>query len=205
MFFRESTAVHIFKACLGLVLFFYLMDLAFAVAIDETLRDGDRPLNENIRICIFETLFFIDMLISFLSVPTLMKKPTVKKTGLLYLQGYFFFDFLSTIVSNLLIFVPGTTAALWFIRLKLIRIVKRKYIRYAYKSIVNIATAQRPKVGKLIDFMISTAFECIFWVHILTCIWLKLGSIDSHEDRYLTMDQGEVSWMFIVGSDFSAD
>lgn len=40
----------------------------------------------------------------------------------------------------------------------------------------------------------------------MTCIWIKLGSQDKFEDRWLKLDQeSETTWMFIPMTDFSID
>ena len=147
----------------------------------------------------------MDMVVQFLTVPMTMREPTVAKTGKIYLKGWFFLDFVATVVSNALILFPGYSAGLWKIRLKLVRIFKRHYIAYSYNSIVRLLTQGKPMASRLIDFIITTLVECIFWQHILTCIWIKLGSLDAYQERYKDMDPSEVSWMCIVGSDFSAD
>ena len=89
--------------------------------------------------------------------------------------------------------------------MKLIRITRLGYVRFLYKGIVTYASNRQPKVGKLIDYIITQAVEGIFWLHLWTCLWIKIGSLDARDERWRTKDQNEISWMFIEGSDFSAD
>ena len=144
-------------------------------------------------------------MLNFITISPTMKEPSFSKAALKYLKGYFVIDFIATILSNCLFLSAGYSAGLWAIRLKLFRIVRISYIRFAYKGIVTYATQHIPKIGKLIEFVITLSLESFFWLHILTCIWIKLGSLDAYEDRWKTMNEKDVSWMFIAGTDFTGD
>ena len=128
-----------------------------------------------------------------------MKAPTFKKTAMNYIKSYFVIDLVSTIVSNFLFLLPGYGAGLWAYRLKLFRIARVSYIRYAYTGIVSRATEHFPKIGKLLNFLITLLIESFFWLHILTCFWIKLGCLDAYQERWKNMDPNQVSWMFIPG------
>ena len=45
---------------------------------------------------------------------------------------------------------------------------------------------------------------CLF-IHMFTCIWIKLGSLDAHDDKWLTTPEADRTWMFRTGSDFTLD
>ena len=77
-------------------------------------------------------------------------------------------------------------------------------MRFAYKSFLDRATAHIPKIGKLVDFILKTAVQGFLLIHILTCIWIKLGSGDTHND-WEEMEPSDRTWFFIPGTDFSAD
>ena len=76
------------------------------------------------------------MILNYFTVPNNMKKPTLKLTAVNYLKTYFALDTLTTTISNLLWLVPGDHARLWFLRLKLFRILRQGYIRFAYRGVI---------------------------------------------------------------------
>ena len=155
---------------------------------------------------IAEFLMLLDLLLNFFIVSPEMNKPTLKMTALHYLKGWFILDFIPTIVANIMVFSSNKAVWRWSFRLKLLRIFRTiMYLRYAYKGITAWATTGRPKARKLIDLSISTVIETVFWVHILTCIWIKLGSRDKTLDDLGSLSYEEQTWMFLVGTDFSAD
>ena len=47
--------------------------------------------------------------------------------------------------------------------------------------------------------------ELVIYLHIFTCIWIKLGSLDAFEERWKEVNEADRTWMFRAGSDFSAD
>ena len=154
-----------------------------------------------------EVLFIIDFAVNFVIVPEIMKKPTFKKTAKAYLKGFFIIDFIATIVSNVLFlfYMEHEHSIDWDLRLKLLRVLHWGYIRFAYKGITNCINGERSS-KKIFAFVVSTIINWIFWLHIMTCIWIKLGSHDKLNDRWLTLDQeSETTWMFIPGTDFSSD
>ena len=83
-----------------------------------------------------EILFICDFFINFFIIPDDMKQPRLKKTVKSYLTGFFIIDFAATIISSLLYLVPTNNAKFWRDHLKLLRIFRIEYIRFAYKGII---------------------------------------------------------------------
>ena len=77
-----------------------------------------------------EAIFVIDFILNFFIVPREMKTPKIKKIALNYFKTFFLFDFVATIVSNVLLLITGDM--LLFLELKLFRIVRFRYIVFAY-------------------------------------------------------------------------
>ena len=152
-----------------------------------------------------ETLFFIDLVLWFFTVQNGTKKPySLKKTSKRYLKGMFIIDFFATILSSLMLF-GGHSWFVWGIKLKSLRILRRNYIRLSYKAVVRYCAVNNPERGKLVKFVLTTTIELIFWLHVFTCVWIKLGSIDCLNDTWMTKVDSERSWLFLEGSDFSGE
>ena len=94
----------------------------------------------------------------------------------MYLKGFFIFDVVP-LLSNFLYMVPGLTAQTWFLRLKLLRFARISYVRYLYSLATNYFSSH-VLVGKLLEIIISTVIQLLIVVHVLTCIWIKLGVAD---------------------------
>ena len=152
-----------------------------------------------------EMLFFIDMVLWFFTVQQGTKKPySLKKTAKRYLKGMFIIDFVATVVSSIMLF-GGHAWFVWGIKLKSVRIFRRNYIRLSYISVVKYCAVNNPERGKVVKYILQTTIEIIFWLHVFTCIWIKLGSIDCFDDQWVTKPDTERSWMFLEGSDFNGD
>jgi len=89
----------------------------------------------------------------------------------------------------------------WGYRLKLLRICRRNYIVNAFKVLIDFCSSKLAKQRKLINSIISSCFEIIFWTHLITCIWIKLGSESC--DDWESSDPKQTSWLFVEGFDFS--
>lgn len=135
-----------------------------------------------------------------------MKNPTLGNVVRAYLKSWFVIDLIATVISNLLFLFPGTGPKLWRIRLKTSRIFHLDYIRFTYKGIIEYMSARIPKIGKVIHYCLGLIIEMTLWLHLFTCIWIKLGSLDAFEDRGLdpNVDEEDKSWMFRVESDFTS-
>ena len=204
LFYSDSKLMHVFKSILGLLLFIQFLEISFIVSLDEAI---EIPWSSGqwVYLAVVEVLFAIDFIINFLTVTETMKQPTLGKTICGYLKGYFFLDLIATVISNILFLVPGYSPRLWRLRLKTTRIFHLGYIRFTYKGIIEYMAARVPNIGKLIQYMIGLTIEMSLWLHILTCIWIKLGSRDAYEDRWKEMDDIDRTWMFREGSDFTSD
>lgn len=135
-----------------------------------------------------------------------MKNPTLGNVVRAYLKSWFVIDLIATVISNLLFLFPGRGPKLWRIRLKTSRIFHLDYIRFTYKGIIEYMSARIPKIGKVIQYCLGLIIEMTLWLHLFTCIWIKLGSLDAYEDRGLDLnvDEEDKSWMFRVESDFTS-
>ena len=123
-----------------------------------------------------------------------------------YVKSMLIVDLTATVLSDILILasVHHSMVNIWGFRLKLFRIIRLGYVRDAYKGLIQIASSRIPRVGKLIDFILGAILEVIFWIHLMTCIWIKLGSFSCYNDKWRLADStNPPSWMFIEGSDFN--
>jgi len=134
-----------------------------------------------------------------------MENPTLKLTTIKYMKFLFIFDFVATIVSNILILIPSHNFLSLGMALKLLRFFRRYYIRGAYKMIAKICARRNPARRKMIGFLITTIFELIFWLHVMTCIWIWFGATDCRVDNWQDVPESERSWIFVAGSDFTLD
>ena len=135
-----------------------------------------------------------------------MKNPTLGNVVWAYLKGWFVIDLIATVISNMLFLFPGKGPKLWRIRLKTSRIFHLDYIRFTYKGIIEYMSSRIPKIGKVIQYCLGLIIELTLWLHLFTCIWIKLGSRDAYEDRGLdpNVDEEDKTWMFREGSDFTS-
>ena len=179
LFHSDSRRMHVFKSILGLLLFIQFLWLSFVVSLDEAIPI---PFNTGdwIVLVITETLFAIDFCINFLTVPKSMKNPTLGNVVCAYLKGWFAIDLIATVISNMLFLFPGSGPKLWRIRLKTSRIFHLDYIRLTYKGIIEYMSARIPKIGKVIHYCLGLIIEMTLWLHLFTCIWIKLGSLDAY-------------------------
>jgi hypothetical protein len=123
-----------------------------------------------------------------------------------YVKSMLIIDLTATVLSDILILAsqPHSMVSIWGFRLKLFRIFRLGYIRDAYKGLISIASSRIPRVGKLIDFILGATLEIIFWIHLMTCIWIKLGSLSCYDNKWREATTlNPPSWMFIEGSDFN--
>ena len=187
------------KTLLGFLLFPQFLIYSFKVSLDECVEIETSTFMWFFTL-IVECLFVLDFILNFLTVQRDMRSPfTLRKSVGAYLTSYFLLDFTATIIGNILFLVPTHSAELWRIRLKLVRIFRVTYMQIAYKGAIVKLTANIPKLQKTIQFILTGIFECIFWLHVMTCIWIKLGSLDKHNDRWLTTPENERTWMFVTG------
>jgi len=191
------------KAILGAFLFQQFLIQVLYIALDDCKDLLVFSSSQYVIIIVTEVLFLLDMILSALTVPETLKKPSLSATALPYLKNLFLIDFLSTVVSNATFLISMEVFLTWGVRLKLLRIFRVKYIHIAYKAIIDVIAAPQPKSGKVILFIITTCGEAVFWLHVLTCFWIKLGSWDCKEDRWRDMSPHESSWMFIPETDFN--
>ena len=123
--------------------------LAFLVALDEAI-EIEYSSSFKVFMIITETLFGIDFIVNFITVPNHMKDPELNRTVKEYLKSYFILDFITTILSNVLFLFPGYGPLLWRIRLKTARIFHITYVRFAVQGVINFFASRIPSVGKLI-------------------------------------------------------
>ena len=205
LFYSDSKSMQVFKSILGLLLFIQFLWLSFVVSLDEAIpiefNTGDWTV-----LVITEILFAIDFFINFFTVPNSMRNPTLGNVVRAYLKSWFVIDLIATVISNMLFLFPGTGPKLWRIRLKTSRIFHLNYIRFTYKGIIEYMSARIPKIGKVIQYCLGLIIEMTLWLHLFTCIWIKLGSLDAYEGRGLdpNVDEEDKSWMFRVESDFTS-
>ena len=175
----------------------------FYVALDQCIKIEITP---SLFAALFslEGLFLIDFLLNFVTVTYEMESPTLANTVKNYLKGMFIFDIVA-LGSNFLALSSSETAEMWFIRIKLIRIARFSYIRLSYFGIAGLLSSKVPKVGKQVNFIITRLIEGLFTIHVFACVWIKLGSTDFQEDRWLDEDLADKTWMFISETDFSSD
>ena len=196
--------MHVFKSILGLLLMVQYYTLAFYVSLDEAI-EYEWSTGMWVSLWITEALFAIDFFICFVTPSETMKNPDLKKTVIEYLKGFFLFDLVTTIISNMLFLFPGYGPRLWRMRLKLFRIFHFGYVRFSYKGIIDLLFSRIPQVGKTWQYALGLLIEMTIWLHAMTCIWIKLGSRDAYENEYLNIEDSERTWMFREGSDFSSD
>ena len=205
LFYEDSIGMRAFKFVLGTIVFYQFTWLALYIALDDC--KGLFVLNRTqvILVIVTEILCALDMTINFLTIRNGLQQVTLANTAMAYIKGHFFFDFLAVVVSNAVLLISVESFLFWGTRLKLIRILRREYMLSSYRNIVALLSAKQPKIGKVLGFIIPTFFEAVFWLNILTCIWIKLGSLDCREDRWLALEEEQRSWMFIEGTDFNGD
>ena len=124
------------------------------------------------------------MVINFFVAPANMSNPKLRKTAKNYLSWYFLWDFPATILSNVLMLIGGDQ---WFaigMQLKLTRIFRRGYMIMGYQKIAYCCARQNPDKRNQIVLMFTYIVELIFWLHVMTCIWIAIGAGDCHLDDW---------------------
>ena len=130
---------------------------------------------------------------SFCKVPEEMKNPSLRKTSKLYLfKGSFFIDFLSTLVVDLIIFSNPNSVWIW--RVKCVCVFKAGDIKSAYMFLINKNYGNATSLfKKKMKTLANLILYLTVGVHLLTCIWIKLGSYDRS------------SWLYITNTHFTKD
>ena len=196
----------IFHCLLGLSIYTESFVIFYKVALDEAIYVEIGGTGTRLTVFWFiQALFVIDILLNFVIVTRDTELSTLASIRSDYLRGYFIIDFIPTVICAIMLFSQDETATLWAWRLKSIRILRVSYMTIFYKGLLEHTTAHIPRIRNLLDFIITSSIKAFFILHILTCIWIKLGSLDAKDDKYLEIESDEVSWMFIPGSDFSGD
>ena len=157
-----------------------------------------------IAFSIIEVSFLVDMVVNFFVVPKDMEDANLKNTAKNYLSWMFLWDFIATIVSNLLCLIPndGNMFAIGM-QLKLARIFRRGYMILGYTKVANCCARQNPNKRNQIVLMFTYVVELLFWLHVMTCVWIALGAGDcSVDEGWESVPEVERSWMFVEGSDF---
>ena len=203
MFSREGAFSRTVKGVLGVILYFQIIYVSFRVSLDSCIEIGGVNTGVLVLSIVIEILFVLDLIRHFFTYPTWMRKPTLKKTAILHSRRLLITDFMATILSNAFIIFGDHDLVVWGVRLKLFRFFRLHYFRYSYGAVIDFFSFRQPKVAKLIELIITTSFECLFWLHILTCIWIKMGSWNCQ--NWQDLNPRDTSWMFQSGTDFTSD
>ena len=83
-----------------------------------------------VLLVVTEAVFGIDFILNFFIVPKGMNDPKIKRIACNYFKTFFVFDLIATVVSNVLLLVRGDM--LLYLELKLLRIVRFRYIVFTY-------------------------------------------------------------------------
>ena len=99
---ENSKPIEVFRLCLGVPLFYQLLLNMLYVSVDSCSlwKMGDVQM---ILFYIIEVLFLFDLVLNFFTAPKTMTNPTLKLTSVHYLKRMFIFDFIATVVSNIVI------------------------------------------------------------------------------------------------------
>ena len=87
--------------------------------------------------------------------------------------------------------------------MKLFRIFRRSYVAYGYKLIAYNCARSKPDKRKSIINMLTYVVELLFWLHVMTCIWIKFGAADCAQENWRDVPEDDRTWMFVAGSDFN--
>ena len=136
LFNEHSIGIILWEILMGMPLLFVFITVPILQAI-ETLKLGSEETTTFIVFQkISETLFMLDLVLSFFKVPLEMKEPTLKKTSKHYLYRFFVVDFLATVPGQVIYFFPGLRQVYYL--LTYLRVVRIRKIPEAYSVLVRL-------------------------------------------------------------------